>query len=232
MAKQYHEGLNSFRLILQAADNNGFGGIGKRRETRWVGDDSRDGWSDWAFDSDRFDPDVLTIGLEIQENVPLERLDFRLGIQAVDEKGNAQRGPVQYTPWASEGGSWSKVAYDTNQVRPDGFRVHLEHRPWPNNAKVKKINDFCVGICVYSKKGQTNGKIQRTPWMSQKGGDSRWARISPTHEDNAENRKSIIDDIFDTITEPIWEDEPVPDRTKFAPSIDGVKVELRMLYEK
>lgn len=158
-----------FRVGIQLADNAGESDFGTIKYTNWA--NAASSWSGWAGDSNNYDPDAIRVFFETYGST-LSNRDVRLSIQAADNRGRSEFGPVQYTPWASQGGGWSAIAFDMNQYDPDVFRIKLDTRPW-NSSKILK--NLRSGIQVFDSKGAQAGQPVYTPWSSQGGGFSAWA---------------------------------------------------------
>jgi hypothetical protein len=133
-----------FRFIIQAADGGGLTEFGIPRFTPWaseIGASAEPGsdemvfntdWSDFAYDSNQYDPDALRIALQWRRwpsNVTeLELIDLRFGLQLVDNKGRSELGDARYTPWLGDGGGFSGWAMDENKYDFDGVRIGMEVR--------------------------------------------------------------------------------------------------------
>ncbi|WP_247671211.1 hypothetical protein [Pseudoalteromonas sp. MMG005] len=158
-------GVNyDFRLGLQALDNRGYD-PGRVEYTKFLSSGGNN-QSNWAVDRDAYDPDALKIHLSILRNVPTNT-DFRIAIQSADRGGRGDFGYWQYTPWASEGGGWSGLAFDTDQHDPDAFRIRIETRSWQAPTS---LQDFRIGLRVADHKGREIGESTFTPWASYGGG--------------------------------------------------------------
>ncbi len=97
--------------------------------------------SNFAGDSNNFDPDGVRINLNTSLNTLLGQVDFRIGGQASDNGG--EFGPVLYTSWASEGGGQTGQITDGNGFDPDQYRVFVEVRPLPAGVV---IDDFRLSV--------------------------------------------------------------------------------------
>lgn len=170
--------ISKFRLGLQAADGGGTTQFGPIHYTDVVG--SGRNWTPWVMDANKYDPDALRIALEIEPARMNPSLDFRIGIQAADRAGTAQLGPVQYTPWASQGGGWSETAFDANEFDPDAFRIMIDYRPWP--LPQKQLIDLRVGLRMVDNRGADVGNPEYTPWLNDGGGFSDWALDSNAYD--------------------------------------------------
>jgi hypothetical protein len=169
--------IKNFRVALQASDWGGNPRVGEPsypgepRYTSWANDESV--WSEWATDSDRYDPDAIRIHLEIAGQGGLPDKDFRFVIQSSDHCGGQAMGTKQFTPWASEGGGWSALSMDADAYDPDAFRIKIQTREW---TSPRKIHDMRLGIQLFDHGGREAGDvIAFTPWQSQGGGWSDWA---------------------------------------------------------
>jgi hypothetical protein len=161
----------NFRLGIQVADAAGTSAEGEARYTSWAKDANLS--SEFAADLDRFDPDAVRVGLEVEVANPLGELDFRIGAQAFDQAGGTNVGPVQYTPWASQGGGWTGLVSDSDSFDPDGFRILMETRPLSSN---RILSDLRIGLQMFDGGGSQPGNvIVYTPWTSQAGGWTEYA---------------------------------------------------------
>ncbi|WFB06135.1 hypothetical protein LRS74_03075 [Streptomyces sp. LX-29] len=158
--------LPSFRVGIQLSDDRGRTQFGAEQFTRYA--KFGNSVSPWAGDANGYDPDAVLIDLNTTPGSQLGRTDFRIGAQAMD--GNGHYGPVQYSPWASEGGGESPVATDDNGYDPDKYRLFLDSRAWPISAP---LLDFRLSVTVVD--GPTSGVAAVTPWASQGGGRSEFA---------------------------------------------------------
>lgn len=122
--------------------------------------------TDWVTDRDAYDPDAIKMHLSVLKGIPTNK-DFRLVIQTADKGGRGDFGYWQPTPWASEGGGWSGLAFDTDRYDPDAVRLKIETREW--QAPVA-LRDFRIGLRVADHKGSDIGEATFTPWASQGGG--------------------------------------------------------------
>jgi hypothetical protein len=153
----------NFRVGIQVADDAGKSAEGEARYTPWAKDNP--GSSEWATDLDWFDPDAVRIGLEVEGTNPLGPIDFRVGGQAAD---GDDVGPVQYTPWASQGGGWTGFVGDSDSFDPDAFRVIVETRPWTDN---RPLADARLALQMFDGGGkEPSNVVVFTPWTSQGGG--------------------------------------------------------------
>lgn len=163
--------LPNFRLGIQVADGAGLTGEGEARYTAWAKDAGIS--SEWATDLDRFDPDAVRVGLEVEAGNGLDDLDFRLGAQAFDRGEGNNVGPLQFTPWASQGGGWTGLVSDTDGFDPDGFRIVVETRP---DTGSRVLKDMRLGLQMFDGGGTNPGNvIVYTPWTSQSGGWTEYA---------------------------------------------------------
>ncbi|QZO12545.1 hypothetical protein [Pseudoalteromonas piscicida] len=153
-----------FRIGLQALDDRGRD-PGAVEYTKYLSAGSNV-QSDWAVDRDAYDPDALRLHLSVLNQIPTNR-DFRLAIQAADRGGRGDFGYWQYTPWASEGGGWSGMAFDTDRFDPDAFRIRIETRAWNSS---RSLSDFRIGLRVSDRGGREVGNSTFTPWASNGGG--------------------------------------------------------------
>ncbi|BEL12765.1 hypothetical protein Q0Z83_109560 [Actinoplanes sichuanensis] len=160
--------LPNFQIGIQLIDN-GYE-IGQMQMTPFA--TFGGGCSDWAGDPNAFDPDGARVLLMPAPRGRLGDRDIRLGIQVQDRNGS-ETGPVQWTAWASQGGSMSPDAFDTNYFDPDRVRVCLETRTMP--AAID-LYDLRVSIKTVDLGGRDqNGYRQYTPWLYDGGGFSPWA---------------------------------------------------------
>ncbi len=137
-------------------------------------------------------PDCKRIKLKISGSGPvvIDR-DFRLGMRAADHAsfdannnviGVSQVGPVNWTPWASEGGGWSGWATDTNGYDPDVNELIIETRAAPINTIFNDVRVWLQAADHYgSRKSSTGcdgqfGAIVKTPWASEGSGWSDWSQ--------------------------------------------------------
>lgn len=163
--------IPNFNVGLQVTDGGGTSGDGEKRYSSWANNPGSIR-SEWAFDSDQYDPDAVKAILNVEQANTLTNLDFRIGVQAIDFAGTGQEGTQQYTPWASQGGGWSGFATDSDLYDPDGYRIWIETQPWATTASIK---DLRLGIQLYDFAGSEAGNtINFTPWASQGGGESNW----------------------------------------------------------
>ena len=167
----------NFRAGLQLSDNN-LSQVGNVEYTDYLDTNSQN-ISEWAMDSNQTDPDAAKIYLEVEQIDTLTGLDFRVGIAASDNAATNQFGAVQFTPWASEGGSWSGWASDANGYDPDAYRLFIETRPW-NSPKILK--DFRLGIQLSDNNNSGTGLASYTPWALSGGGTSSWATDSNAYD--------------------------------------------------
>ncbi|KNC65588.1 hypothetical protein AC626_22215 [Pseudoalteromonas rubra] len=154
----------NFRIGLQALDDAGRD-PGRVEYTKYLSAGSNV-QSEWAVDRDAYDPDALKLHLSILNHLPSDR-DFRIAIQAADRGGRGDFGYWQYTPWASEGGGWSGMAFDTDRFDPDAFRIRIETRTWSGSHS---FSDFRIGLRVSDRGGREVGNATYTPWASYGGG--------------------------------------------------------------
>jgi hypothetical protein len=163
--------LPNFRLGIQVADGSGNTAEGEARYTSWAKDANLS--SEWAADLDRFDPDAVRVGLDVESTNPLGDLDFRVGGQAFDQGDNSNVGPLQFTPWVSQGGGWTGLVSDKDGFDPDAFRIVVETRPLTTTRTLK---DMRVGLQMFDAAGAEPGNtIVYTPWASQGGGWTEYA---------------------------------------------------------
>lgn len=134
----------------------------------------------WATDTNGYDPDCMN--LDLQPATTELKSDFRMCIQFADSvalyadgsiRTLSQVGTMQCTPWASEGGGWSKAATDSNGYDWDAAQVAIETRPLP--AGKVAVSDYRIGgrLCDKACTSQF-GTTQYTPWASAGGGKSAW----------------------------------------------------------
>ncbi|MBI4137949.1 MAG: hypothetical protein HY472_01730 [Candidatus Sungbacteria bacterium] len=86
------------------------------------------GWSGWAQNQDRRDPESVRVIFEERALAQFPDTiiqDIRIGLHASDN-GCADIGKPAFTPWVSASAGWSAWAYDANAFRPDCVRVALE----------------------------------------------------------------------------------------------------------
>lgn len=167
--------IPDFRVKLQAADEGKTGrAAGPVTYTPFISDKSA--YTDWAFDHDKFDPDTLKIGLEVnpdpKKKLVLKDHDIRFWIQLCDTEGKVT-GQEQPTPWASEEGEgWSEFALDDDGWDFDGARIRIEARPKPGFT----ITDLRLGMKLADSAGQNgHGSVVFTPWLSNGGG---WSALA------------------------------------------------------
>jgi hypothetical protein len=84
------------------------------------------GETGFVTDLNGFDPDQYRLLIQVRALPEGARpiADFRLYVNAGDRF--EPDGDRQFTPFASEGGGVSPIAFDHNRFRPDGIRVGLE----------------------------------------------------------------------------------------------------------
>ncbi|UMP06385.1 hypothetical protein [Amycolatopsis sp. EV170708-02-1] len=158
----------NFRIGIQLADNGGRGGFGVEQFTGFANFGTS--VSQWAGDSNNFDPDGARIDLNPAfGGGRLNQIDFRIGGQARD--GGRELGPVAYTPWASQGGGTTDLITDSNSFDPDQYRLFLETRPLPPGVQ---ITDLRLSILAVDR-GAPEGVPAFTRWASQGGGHSGFA---------------------------------------------------------
>lgn len=157
--------LKDFRVNIQLGDNGLFKNMGVAKATAWAG--LGGGWSDWAGDSNYYDPDWIRMQLIQHPTRTLTGKDFRLAIQLADNRGTSQVGTVRYTPWASQGGGWSTWATDSNKYDYDVVRVYIQTR----NLSGFTASDARVDIQV-SDRGATSqfGTTRYTSWAREGSG--------------------------------------------------------------
>jgi hypothetical protein len=154
-----------FRVGIQLADGGGESGFGVQEFTAFAR--FGDSGSEWAGDSNNFDPDAARIELDINLET-LGNRDFRIGGQARD--GGSHLGTAEYTDWASEGGGTSALITDNNAFDPDEYRLFIDTRPMPAG---EHVNDLRLSIRAFDEDGA--GITTFTPWASQGGGRSKFA---------------------------------------------------------
>jgi len=158
----------NFRVGIQLADNGGRGGFGVEQFTGFANFGTS--VSQWAGDSNNFDPDGARIDLNPAfGGGQLNQIDFRIGGQARD--GGRELGAVTYTPWASQGGGTTDLITDSNSFDPDQYRLFLETRPLPPGVQ---ITDLRLSILAVDR-GEPEGVPTFTRWASQGGGQSDFA---------------------------------------------------------
>ncbi|OJF14084.1 hypothetical protein [Couchioplanes caeruleus] len=160
--------LPNFQLGIQLIDNGSE--VGQMQMTPFA--TFGGGCSEWAGDPNAFDPDGARVQLMPAPRGRLGDRDLRFGIQVEDRNGS-ERGPVEWTKWASEGGSMSAVAYDANRFDPDRARVCLETRLMPAGIDLYDIRASIKTVDLGG--GDQNGLRQFTPWLYDGGGFSGWA---------------------------------------------------------
>lgn len=175
--------LPDFKVCIQLSDQATSGGdAGEERCTRWASDLSAK--SDWAYDGNKYDPDAIRVKVEANTAEPellLRDKDLRLGIRLTDNNGQ-EDGPIQYTPWASEGGGWSPYALDANGYDFDGVQVWIETR----DHLGMRIKDLQVGVQVADGGGATNeGNPRYSKWLKDGGGWSERATDSDGYDPDA-----------------------------------------------
>lgn len=162
----------NFRFGIQMIDNKGRSEQGSLQVTPFLIDGG--GFSDWAYDTNQFDPDGARLLLSTT-GIPTN-LDFRICGQAIDNATNrgAEIGPLVCSAFASEGGGgFSPLVTDPNRFDPDGYRVILSTRPLPPGVE---ILDVRLAIAAFDNDPRGFGGItQFTPWLSQGGGFSPYA---------------------------------------------------------
>lgn len=163
-----------FLLGFQLADDEGEGGFGETRWTPAAAPGSSTVWfSEWAADSNAYDPDAGRVFLDAP-GTELRDTDFRL-LYRVADHGSSDVGGVQQTPWASEGGMGPLVgayAVDSNAYDFDSVKLGIETR----RAQGLVIRDFRIGVQFADGGGSSQqGTPRFTPWASQGGGASPWA---------------------------------------------------------
>jgi hypothetical protein len=130
------------------------------------------GCSDWAGDANGFDPDGIRVRIMPAARGRLGDRDIRFGIQAQDG-GGSETGQIQWTRWASEGGSMSPDAFDANRFDPDRVRVCLETKTMPGGIDLYDLRASVKAVDLGGR--DQNGYRQFTPWLYDGGGDSPWA---------------------------------------------------------
>jgi hypothetical protein len=137
-------------------------------------------YSPWASDTNGYDPDCMH--LDLQTDSATLTADFRVCLRfadsaVLDSRGNIDRlsqyGTHQCTPWASDGGGWSKPATDANGYDWDAAQLITETRAMPASAMA--VTDYRIGgrLCDDGCSGKY-GTTQYTPWASAGGGKSAW----------------------------------------------------------
>ena len=157
------------RIGIQLSDDGCSSQFGSTKYTPWASNGG--GWSDWASDSNNYDPDCIKLKLE-PETFYSQGKDFRICVQLSDKSPGSHSGATKCTPWASDGGGWSDWASDDNREDPDYIRVQLQTRDLPDD---KYIKDWRIGIQL-SDDGCSSqfGTTKYTPWASDGGGWSFW----------------------------------------------------------
>jgi len=157
------------RIGIQLSDDGCSSQFGSTKYTPWASNGG--GWSDWASDSNNYDPDCIKLKLE-PETFYSQGKDFRICVQLSDKSPGSHSGATKCTPWASDGGGWSDWATDDNREDPDYIRVQLQTRDLPDD---KYIKDWRIGIQL-SDDGCSSqfGTTKYTPWASDGGGWSFW----------------------------------------------------------
>ncbi|GHE69241.1 hypothetical protein GCM10018785_42220 [Streptomyces longispororuber] len=158
--------FRDFRVGVQLADEAGRSGFGTERFTNYA--NFGNSVSPWAGDSNYYDPDAMSINLDMTQFSTLRDLDFRIGAQAND--GNVEEGQIHFTPWASQGGGQTDLVTDTNGYDPDGYRVFLETREWPGTYR---LSNFRLSVEAFD--NGFYGVRQHTPWAHEHGGRSPFA---------------------------------------------------------
>lgn len=160
--------ITDFQVCVQLSDYGDSGGP----ETCTLPVSASQDWSDWAYDSNKYDPDAVRINVEPASTViQLDHTDVRLWVQLEDARGQ-DNGLAQPTPWASEGGGWSLYAIDGNGYDFDGLRVKIETRPDPS----LRVKDLQVGVQLRDEAGWDEGSPCFSKWLVLEGGGwSNWA---------------------------------------------------------
>lgn len=119
--------------------------------------------------------------------------DFRLSIQLSDDACKSQVGTARTAGFLSQGigSALSSWATDTSKYDPDCARLRVEYQS--GNAAATKDKDFrvCVQLSDYAstRDGQTVtggvGLERCTPYVSEGGGWSSWARDSNSYDFDA-----------------------------------------------
>lgn len=174
--------VRDFKVSIQFSNHGGSGaGAGAVASTGWAADVNTT-TSPWIGDSDAWDPDGVRVELSLHPTRTLQQ-DVRFGMQMADwGLSGSDAGPTQYTPWAGDvapndgdsnpaEGAW---AGDSDSFDPDAGRISLNTRPWPHPGR--DWYDVRLGIQVADQAGNQPGNVQWTPWASDGGGWSGWAR--------------------------------------------------------
>eukprot|EP01084_Bolivina_argentea_P276790 472371_1 len=176
-----HATDKDLRIGIQASQSGSPGAV---RYTPWTQDNG--GWSDWAYDGD--EADYYTVGLLSRGNASyIQDIDIRIRIQGWDFTPD-EEGPIQNTPWLSEGGGWSNA---TCPIHPCPYlaalQVYLDVRSFPglfiDNIQVGLQMGYGWGAPKYSNILYLNSDINSTwtPWTGDNNNHNPHAgRISLT----------------------------------------------------
>ena len=160
-----------FRVGIQLADN------GSSQPGDWVYTSTYEGsngsMSSWACDGNCYDPDSARLTLTGYTSDDVAGKDFRICMQASDNGTNHnQLGPVQCTPWASDGGGTTGLVTDSNGYDPDSYRISIETRNWPDG--LDRTIDLRLRMRAWD--NSVSGTWSTwTGWASAGGSTTSWA---------------------------------------------------------
>eukprot|EP01084_Bolivina_argentea_P319525 554215_1 len=153
--------INDFSIGIQVYEGDPGEDVGAAAYTPYAKDGG--GWSAWASDPEWHNPNGLRLGLFGRDNVAfssnyIQDIDIRFAIQATDNWYNpGNDGPIQYTPWISEGGGWSGYSRARTNSEWDAIRILLETR----NAPGMVIESVQTGATVAENEGGGNAGPNR-----------------------------------------------------------------------
>ncbi|MEZ4156446.1 MAG: hypothetical protein R3B52_00510 [Candidatus Paceibacterota bacterium] len=232
-------GQADFRLSIQLNDKTCGQQNGTPRSAGFLSQGAGYAQSDWATDSNGFDPDCARLGLESQGGNTVPTTDFRVCIQVSDDIAYSfmsqrvvnvnQVGIERCTPYVSEGGGWSEWAYDggTGSDRafdPDAVRLRIEANSTPLEGI--EIDNMRFGIQLSDDQctGQF-GAPEFTPWLVDVGMNSASEHWSNWAKDGGPNYKDpdCVRIKMEVITNPVGnnEDEELPDTPACSDGIDN-----------
>lgn len=183
----------------------------------------------WATDTNGYDPDCMN--LELQPAASELKSDFRVCLQFADSvvlnrdgsiRTLSQVGTMQCTPWASDGGGWSKAATDSNGYDWDAAQVAIETRALP--AGKIAVSDYRIGGRLCDRACTTQfGTTQYTPWASAGGGKSAWFSDSNWYDSDGGQLVLEVTEAIAGCTEPVPANEQptVVQGTNAVMGIDG-----------
>ncbi len=170
--KQEHVQAPDFKLGIRLADGSA-STAGAWKYTYYTANQGTS-VSEFACDSNCYDPNEMQIDLKVPNTSDLLTKDFSIGLRACDgTSSNPEQycGSWKYTPWASDGGGMSDVATDSNGVDPNTYQIGIRTRSIPITT-----HDFRVGIKAYDGSLEKwAGPWQFTPTAKSGGGVSPWA---------------------------------------------------------